>query len=597
MKGFRFCIPVFLSVGLSLSAFGGEYAGLWVGTATLNHVSEINARGSDLSFDLRLVGIKSQERLVENGSTWLYNDSGSDMGTEWRETGFDDGGGDWLSGDAGFGFGADQETTVSKHPTTYFRKRFTVDVPEPDEIPDVYSELRLRVWRDDGVIVYLNGDEVLRNNLKTSFVDYDSYALTEISDINVLEISLPTTSLLKGSNTLAVEVHLADDSDLDLFFNLELIGVLQESVITQLIDMESTEWKYHHSEAGPGSESGWQSPAYDDSAWLVGKAQFGYGEDDQNTPLPYGSTRKPPAVYFRKAFDVPLVDFTTLRFLLLQDDGAVVYLNGDEVYRTNMPSGDIEHDTPPVKAIGSADENRYIAYDAADIVLSEGSNTVAVEVHQHPGELGPSTNEELALTRTPATFGLRFILHVDADDVVRLLKEVIQMYDAVSEKYVLLTDHTLVPSYQGVAVRDNEPTGRRISAVGFDFAESHIPCDGEVSPTGTVTCDIALARDHPTNPFLHRYHPDHDNVDGRYEQPVEEAYGIARELQISFSNRYPPDTDLPERPSPPIGWGKMLLGGSYNALSTPILADFGSFFWCMESLWNNEYFRVNTQCL
>jgi len=546
---------------LSVGALAGEYSGLWVGTATLNHVSEINARGSDLSFDLGLVGIKSHERLIQTGDSWWYEDSGSDLGDGWRGTDFDHS--NWPSGAAGLGFGGEEATAVSKHPTVYFRRTFDIVIPESDKIDEHFAQLRLRVWRDDGIIIYLNGEEVLRNNLKTSYVDFNSYAVSEIVDINVLEISLPTTRLVKGGNTLAVEVHAAADGDEDLFFDLELTGGLVEPVLTQLIDTESGGWKYHYSEQGPGSESGWQSKDYNDSTWQEGRGPFGYGDNDQKTPLPHDSSRKPPAAYFRKALDMPVDDFTALRFLLLRDDGAVVYLNGTEAYRTNMPTGDIGHDTPPVKAIGAVDENRYVVHDTTDLTMDPGSYVVAVEVHQHPGELGAGTSDVPVLTRTPATFNLRFMLHVDSGNAVRLLKEVIQMYDAANAKYVLLTDHTLVPDYQGVAIRDNEPTGRRISAIGFGFDGQQVACDGDITPTGTVTCNFTLTSDHPANPFLHSYHPDHDNLDDRYEQTVVEAYEIDRSIQIWLSSRYPPDTDYPERTSP-IGWGTTLLGGTYR---------------------------------
>ena len=44
-------------------------------------------------------------------------------------------------------------------------------------------------------------------------------------------------------------------------------------------------------------------------------------------------------IYFRQGFAVPNPeDCTNLLIRLLRDDGAVVYLNGREVFRSNMPS-------------------------------------------------------------------------------------------------------------------------------------------------------------------------------------------------------------------------------------------------------------------
>ena len=97
---------------------------------------------------------------------WKYLDDGSDQGTAWREPGFDDS--LWKSGPAQLGYGeTDQVTTIgfgpdewNKYPTTYFRHRF--EVADPASI----RALELQVLRDDGVAVFLNGREVLRDNLR-----------------------------------------------------------------------------------------------------------------------------------------------------------------------------------------------------------------------------------------------------------------------------------------------------------------------------------------------------------------------------------------------------------------------------------------------
>jgi hypothetical protein len=70
---------------------------------------------------------------------------------------------------------------------------------------------------------------------------------------------------------------------------------------------------------------------------------------------------------------------------LLRDDGAVIYLNGKEVHRENMPSGAISSSTTASSAIGGGDESAYFttALDPADLV--EGNNVIAVEIHQSSG--------------------------------------------------------------------------------------------------------------------------------------------------------------------------------------------------------------------
>ena len=89
MKGFRFGLLVILAgvffVAAAISA-AQDYAGLWVGTATLKWVSEVNRREPDLSFDLGLAGVKAEENLVSDESQdWVYNDTGADLGTDWKD--------------------------------------------------------------------------------------------------------------------------------------------------------------------------------------------------------------------------------------------------------------------------------------------------------------------------------------------------------------------------------------------------------------------------------------------------------------------------------------------------------------------------------
>ena len=67
---------------------------------------------------------------------------------------------------------------------------------------------------------------------------------------------------------------------------------------------------------------------------------------------------------------------------LRRDDGAVVYLNGTEVFRTNMPGGTISHTTLAPVAVGGADESAWYSVAVSPARLVTGTNVIAVEVHQ-----------------------------------------------------------------------------------------------------------------------------------------------------------------------------------------------------------------------
>ncbi|MBZ4399820.1 endo-1,3-alpha-glucanase family glycosylhydrolase [Myxococcus sp. AS-1-15] len=164
--------------------------------------------------------------LIASGATWRYLDTGVDLGTGWTAPGYVDGA--WASGASPLGYAeTDLATTVSfgsntasKHITTYFRRAFTVT--------DAASvrELRLRLQRDDGAIVYLNGVEVLRSNLPSGTVGYRTLAPATIS-LPVEEQTwhaqaLDTAALRTGTNVLAVELHQSAANTSDARFDLEL---------------------------------------------------------------------------------------------------------------------------------------------------------------------------------------------------------------------------------------------------------------------------------------------------------------------------------------------------------------------------------------
>ena len=120
--------------------------------------------------------------LVPRGAVWKYLDDGSDPGTAWRQPGFSDVA--WRSGPAQLGYGDGDEATVVgfgplsffKYITTYFRRSFTL--AEPSDV----VRLRLRLQRDDGAVVYLNGVEVARSNLLSFLtIEPETLAFDDVS--------------------------------------------------------------------------------------------------------------------------------------------------------------------------------------------------------------------------------------------------------------------------------------------------------------------------------------------------------------------------------------------------------------------------------
>ncbi len=165
--------------------------------------------------------------LVKPGSTWRFLDDGSNQGAIWRSTGFNDS--SWKSGPAPLGYGDGDEATViqfgpnasNKQVTSYFRHTF-----QAANAVD-FSGLTLRVLRDDGAIVYLNGVEVMRSNMPEGTVLFSSFASSVSSGANetsFFEQAVDATLLREGNNVLAVEVHQANGSSSDISFDLDLSG-------------------------------------------------------------------------------------------------------------------------------------------------------------------------------------------------------------------------------------------------------------------------------------------------------------------------------------------------------------------------------------
>ncbi|UMG93948.1 hypothetical protein [Nocardioides sp. TF02-7] len=85
--------------------------------------------------------------------------------------------------------------------------------------------------------------------------------------------------------------------------------------------------------------------------------------------------------YFRATFTQDRVP-SAVRLSLLADDGAVVYVNGVEVLRDNMPAGTITGDTRAAGNRSGRAENTFRDFTVDPALLRTGINTVAVEVHQ-----------------------------------------------------------------------------------------------------------------------------------------------------------------------------------------------------------------------
>jgi len=164
--------------------------------------------------------------LIPQGAIWRYLDDGSNQGTVWRQTNFSDSA--WSSGPTQLGYGDGDEAQIinggpsgSRFATTYFRHTF--NVVNRAQITNV----ALRLMRDDGAVVYLNGTEVFRSNIPEVPALFNTWAGLSIAgsdESSFLIAAVPPALLLSDTNVMAVEVHQVDPGSSDLSFSFELLA-------------------------------------------------------------------------------------------------------------------------------------------------------------------------------------------------------------------------------------------------------------------------------------------------------------------------------------------------------------------------------------
>ena len=187
------------------------------------------------------------------------------------------------------------------------------------------------------------------------------------------------SNLTMGSHQAMARLNLSDGTVLDS--SVVSIQTALEPYAATLIPSRSV-WKFLDNGSNQGTA--WTQTDFNDSSWSSGPARFGYGGDGEETTVSYGgnASAKHIATYFRQSFVAPGAVITNLTFRLVRDDGAVVFLNGRELYRSNMPGGALNYTTLASSAVGGADEQTFYPTSLSITNLLPGTNVVAVEVHQ-----------------------------------------------------------------------------------------------------------------------------------------------------------------------------------------------------------------------
>lgn len=164
--------------------------------------------------------------VLPAGAPWKYLDDGSDQGTAWQQADFDDSA--WQTGDTPAGYGGISGTVLAttinygpnasdKYPTTYFRR--TVNIADPELIEEFIFQMHV----DDGAIVYVNGQEVLRDGFTDGLiVNHRSYASRNGNEGVFDNFNVDPEAFVAGENIIAVELHNRSAGSSDLGFDMAI---------------------------------------------------------------------------------------------------------------------------------------------------------------------------------------------------------------------------------------------------------------------------------------------------------------------------------------------------------------------------------------
>ncbi len=221
-------------------------------------------------------------------------------------------------------------------------------------------------------------------------IDSDLHQLSQYHRSIVDSFTLYGTADPVETRSVLVNGQLADWIPVEGMWDFGGAGGITET----LINTRSV-WKYLDDGSNQGTASdgsNWFAhPNYNDINWRQGPAELGYGDGSQGRPEGTVVNSGPGGdrfitTYFRHSFDVSNASqYSRMYLRLLRDDGAVVYLNGVEVVRSNMPGRDIDYLTRASSGMSGSGESTFTEFSVDASLLSNGTNVLAVEIHQNSG--------------------------------------------------------------------------------------------------------------------------------------------------------------------------------------------------------------------
>lgn len=220
-----------------------------------------------------------------------------------------------------------------------------------------------------------------------------------------------------------------------------------------LVDYGS-QWSYY--DQGSLDGTNWQSPTYGESGWKKGYAPLGYNNPNISAVTEVDYVTQKTAFYFRTKVNLtsaPAAD-TKINLNYYADDGFVVYVNGTEAGRYNMPEGTISYETFANHYAYNNPDEGVLGLPAS--LFHKGDNTIAVELHNESlksSDILWEASITMSGTSTDDYYSTSNEISLPSDDNITLVAS----YRALSQSEL---------KSQGInAVRINEVSGSNNSLI------------------------------------------------------------------------------------------------------------------------------------
>jgi len=168
-------------------------------------------------------GSTSTTYIAPSATGWKYKKGTAEASSPtdaWRAVAYDDS--TWLTGQTSIGYADNDDNTiltdmVNGYWSIYLRKTFTVPA---NQIPDT---LTLKLWVDDGCVVWINGHEVARDSVPAGELAYNAAANNHEATVwDSYTLTNASSYLVGGTNVIAIHVHNSSFNSSDLSINAEL---------------------------------------------------------------------------------------------------------------------------------------------------------------------------------------------------------------------------------------------------------------------------------------------------------------------------------------------------------------------------------------